>query len=93
MDWNATFVEKIDLALIKIEAQHIIADLGKAGASDEAHIARADHGDLQCKAPFVADRCVARAALTALTRNLPYAAAGTFPSPHMPGIANRIGAP
>ena len=47
-----------DLALVDVEAQHVVADLGEAGAGDEADVAGPDHRDLHARHSF--DRCVDR---------------------------------
>ena len=39
----------VDLARVDVEAQHVVADLGQAGAGDEADVARADHRDLHAR--------------------------------------------
>ena len=52
----------VDLARVDVEAQHVVADLGEAGAGDEADVAGADHRDLQALAPDA--RLIAASAAT-----------------------------
>ncbi len=56
--------EDIDLARVDVEAQHVVADLGEAGAGDQADIARADHRDLHVATPM--DALIAASAATGL---------------------------
>jgi hypothetical protein len=44
-DGNAPVVEQLDLLLIHVQAQHVVAHLCQAGACHQAHIARANNGD------------------------------------------------
>ena len=59
VDRHAAVVEDRDLARVDVEAQHVVADLGEAGAGDETDVAGADHRDLHA-------RCSQRAASEAL---------------------------
>ncbi|ABA49950.1 hypothetical protein BURPS1710b_2989 [Burkholderia pseudomallei 1710b] len=43
---HAAVVQDVDLAGIDVETEHVVADLGETRAGDEAHITRADDGDL-----------------------------------------------
>ena len=51
VDWHAARFERCDLALVEVEAQHVMADLGEARPSDEPDIARSDHGDFHAANP------------------------------------------
>ena len=55
-------VQDLDLARVDVEAQHVVADLGEAGAGDEADVARPDHRDLHARAP--SDALMAASAAT-----------------------------
>jgi hypothetical protein len=48
---NAAVVENVDLALIEIETEHVVADFGKAGSGDQADIAGTDDGDFHFEIP------------------------------------------
>ena len=45
MDGDAAVVEQFDFFCVEIQAKDVIAQLGQAGARDEADIAGADNGD------------------------------------------------
>ncbi len=45
VDRHAAIVEQRDLFFIDVEAEHIVAELGQAGAGDQADITAADDGD------------------------------------------------
>ena len=49
-------------ARVDVEAQHVVADLGEAGAGDEADVAGADHRDLHAVTP--SDALMAASAAT-----------------------------
>ena len=55
MDRDAALVQDLDLARVDVEAQHVVADFGEAGAGDEADVAGADHRDLHARS---SQRCV-----------------------------------
>jgi hypothetical protein len=42
MDRHAAVVEHVDLALIDVETEHIVADVGQTGARHEAYVATTD---------------------------------------------------
>ena len=46
VDRHAAAVEQVDLGGVDIEAEHVVADLGQAGAADQAHITGTDDGDV-----------------------------------------------
>jgi hypothetical protein len=46
VDRRLAAVDAVDLALVDVDAQAVVADLGEAGAGDDADIAGADDGDL-----------------------------------------------
>ena len=46
VDRHAAALQHVDLARVDVEAQHVVADLGEAGAGDEPDVAGADHRDL-----------------------------------------------
>ena len=52
----------VDLARVDVEAQHVVADFGEAGAGDETDVARPDHGDLHAASP--SDALIAASAAT-----------------------------
>jgi hypothetical protein len=45
VDRDAAVVEQIDLLLVDVEAEHVVAQLRQAGAGDQAYIAGADNGN------------------------------------------------
>jgi hypothetical protein len=46
VDRDAALVEDADLGRVEVEAEHVVADVGQAGAGDEADVAGADDCDL-----------------------------------------------
>jgi hypothetical protein len=46
VDGDAAAVQQVDLALVDVEAEHIVAEFRQAGAGDEADIAGADNRNL-----------------------------------------------
>ena len=44
----------VDLARVDVDAQHVVAHFGEAGAGDQADVAGADHRDLQTRSPIEA---------------------------------------
>ncbi len=54
VDRHAAAVQHVDLGRIDVEAQNVVADLGQAGARDQADIARADHRDFHARDPIAA---------------------------------------
>ena len=42
-------LQGVDLAGVLVDAGHLMAEIGKAGAGDQADIARADHGNLHLR--------------------------------------------
>jgi len=46
VDGDAPGFEDVDLAPVQIEAEDVVADVGEAGARDQAHVAGTDDGDL-----------------------------------------------
>ena len=63
VDRNAAGVQHVDLARVDVEAQHVVADLGEAGAGDQADVAGPDHRDLHA-APPMRDALIAASAAT-----------------------------
>jgi hypothetical protein len=52
VDRDAAVVEHVDLGAVDVEAQHVVADLGEAGAGHQSHVAGPGHRDLHgCAAP------------------------------------------
>jgi len=45
VDGDAAFQHRLDLARVQVQAQHVVANLGHAGAADRAYITGADDGD------------------------------------------------
>jgi hypothetical protein len=45
VDRHAAGFENADLLGIEVEAEHVVADIGEAGAGNQADVAGADHGD------------------------------------------------
>ena len=43
---HAAAVEQVNLGLVKVEAKHVVAQVGQAGAGDQAYVAGADDGDV-----------------------------------------------
>ena len=58
-----------DFFLVKVEAQDIVAEIGKAGAGDQAHIAGADDGDFQLLLSKVASSELIRARTSSGSRS------------------------
>ena len=52
VDGNPAGLQQFDLADINIEAHHLVAELRKTRARDQAHIAGADDSDLHAR-PYV----------------------------------------
>jgi hypothetical protein len=46
VDRDLAALQQLDLALVDVEAQHVVADVGEAGAGDEADVAGSDDADL-----------------------------------------------
>ena len=46
VDRDLAAVEGVDLLLVDVDAGHVVAALGEAGAGDQADVTGADHGDL-----------------------------------------------
>jgi hypothetical protein len=42
-DRHLAALQRLDLAGVLVDAGHVVAEVGEAGAGDQAHIARADH--------------------------------------------------
>jgi hypothetical protein len=42
---HAAVIQDFDLARVHVEAENVVADLGKTCARDETYVTRADHGD------------------------------------------------
>ena len=51
-DRDLAAAKRCDLALVLVDTNDLMAEVSKAGARDESHIARADHGDSHGKAAF-----------------------------------------
>ena len=45
-DRDLARVELLDLVLVEVEAEHVVARVGEAGAGDQADVAGADDGDV-----------------------------------------------
>ena len=45
VDRDAAGLEQLDLGLVHVQAQHVVAEVGQAGAGHEADIAGSDDGD------------------------------------------------
>ena len=45
VDRRLAALEPLDLALVDVDAQHVVAGLGKARAGDQAHVTRTEYGD------------------------------------------------
>ena len=56
VDRHDSVVQAVDLALILVDADHVVAEIGEASARDEADIARANHCDFHvinpCSVPL-----------------------------------------
>ena len=46
MDRDVARAQHRDLALVDVEAEHVVADVGQARAGDEPHVSGADDADL-----------------------------------------------
>ena len=46
VDRDLAALQALDLAGVLVDADHVVAEIGKAGAGDQADIARADHRNL-----------------------------------------------
>ena len=51
VDRNAAVLEHVDLLRVDVEAQHVVADFGEAGARNEADVPRTDHRHLHAGTP------------------------------------------
>ena len=49
-------VERLDLGRVLVDAAHVVAEIRKAGAGDQAHIARSDHRDTHRELPVCRTR-------------------------------------
>ena len=58
VDRHAAALERRRSCRVDVEAQHVVADLGEAGAGDEADVAGPDHRDLQAGTSFGTDRAL-----------------------------------
>ena len=45
MDGNDSLLEAVDFFLVDVDAQHVVARIGKAGTGDEADVTGAKNGD------------------------------------------------
>ncbi|KFB74428.1 MAG: hypothetical protein AW09_000267 [Candidatus Accumulibacter phosphatis] len=63
MDREAAVVEDLDLALIHIQAEHVVAHFRQAGAGDQANLAGANNGDVPGRKTFLSDRVVVAIAI------------------------------
>src|SRR6185503_9517473 len=52
VDRHAARFQRVDLARVDIDAQHVVADLGEAGPGDETDVAGPHHRDLQAATPI-----------------------------------------
>src|SRR4051812_38271211 len=50
-DRDLARIQGVDLAGVLVDASHLMAKVGNAGARDEADIACSNHGNLHCAAP------------------------------------------
>ena len=53
VDRDTARFEQVYLARVDVDAQHVVADLGEAGAADQSDIAGADNGNFHLIAPSV----------------------------------------
>jgi len=53
VDGDAAFQQSLDLGRVQVQvqAQHIVAHLGHAGATDQANVSSSDYGDLRWATP------------------------------------------